>query len=81
MSAICPNVADSRKLCCFATFCPKQTQNLPVQPVSGGEPRTDHPHEGEKTSERFFGSVLPFLCKKQKLRLFIVFFTYLVDCM
>ncbi len=32
-----------KKLCCFATFCPKQTQNLPVEPVSGGEPRTDPP--------------------------------------
>ncbi len=31
------------KLCHFATFCLKQTQNLPVKPVLGGEPRTDPP--------------------------------------
>ncbi len=34
-----------QKLCCFATFCPKQTQNLPVEPVLGGESRTDPPSQ------------------------------------
>ncbi len=32
-----------QKLCHFATFCLKQTQNLPVKPVLGGEWRTDPP--------------------------------------
>ncbi len=36
-----------------------------------------HPHNGEQTSKSFFGSSLPFLCKKQKFILFIVFLLFL----
>ncbi len=69
-----------KKLCWFATFCPNQTQHLPVKPVLVQNQGQTHPHKCEQTSEKAFGTLLPFHCKKQKLILFIVFFTYLVDC-
>ncbi len=61
------------KLCCFASFCLKQTQNLHVKPVSGGEPRADPSSQRQADFQRIFWKFTSTPCKKLKLILFIVF--------
>ncbi len=63
-----------KKMCRLATFCPKQTQNLPVKPVMGGEPRSDPPSWRWANFQKIFGKFTSISCKKQKLVLFIAFF-------